>query len=92
MTEEQVAEKIQAEENKFMMILASGLALVWIILILIGVFGGGVDGSIYFLYGLFNIGAFIFYNKSRNKRAAEKWIKTNLFEDMDEKKANEKSE
>ena len=91
MTEEQIAEKMQAEENKFMMILASLLALVWIILIIIDIVGT-MDGSLYFLFGLFNIAAFIFYNKSRNKRASEKWIKTSLFEDKDEAIANEKSE
>ncbi|QEE15656.1 hypothetical protein DSAG12_01483 [Promethearchaeum syntrophicum] len=86
MSEEQIAEKMQAEENKFMMILASLLALVWVILIIIDI-AGVLDPSIYFLYGLFNIGAFIFYNRSRNKRASERWIKTTLFEDKEEKKA-----
>ena len=84
MTEEQIAEKIQAEENKFMMILGALLGLVWIILIVIDVFGGGLDASLYFLYGIFNIGAFVFYARSRNKKSQEKWIKTSLFEEKNE--------
>ena len=92
MSDEQLAKKIQAEENKFLIMLGLFLGLVWIILIIIDVFGGGMDGSLYFLYGIFNIGAFIFYSRSRNKRSQEKWIKTTLYEEEDEKKANETSE
>lgn len=92
MSDEQLAKKIQAEENKFLIMLGLFLGLVWIILIIIDVFGGGMDGSLYFLYGIFNIGAFVFYSRSRNKRNQEKWIKTTLYEEIDEKKANKTSE
>jgi len=92
MSEEQIAEKIQAEENKFMIILGAFLGVVWILLIAIDIWGGGLDGSLYFIYGIFNIGAFVFYTRSRNKKSQEKWIKTTLFEEIEEKKAKEKAE
>ena len=86
MSDEQLAKKLQGEENKFMIIMGSILGLIWVILILIDVFGGVIDGSLYFLYGIFNLGAFIFYSRARNKRSQEQWIKTSLFEEQDEKK------
>ena len=92
MSEEQIAEKIQAEENKFMIILGAFLGLIWIILIIIDVFGSGLHGSLYFIYGIFNIGAFVFYSRSRNKKSQDRWIKTSLFEEKDEKKENLTSE
>ncbi len=92
MSEEQIAEKIQAEENKFMIILGAFLGVVWIILIIIDVFGGGLDASLYFIYGIFNIGAFVFYTRSRNKKSQDKWIKTTLFEEIEEKKEEERAE
>ncbi len=46
----------------------------------------GLAGFIYFIYGIINIGAFLIYFKSREKKKSTKWIKTSLFDEPDEKK------
>ena len=84
MSEEQIEEKLQTQESKVLLVLGAFLGLIWIILIVIDVTGDGMPGFVYFLYGIFNIGAFLVYFSSKNKKSQEKWIKTSLFEEKNE--------
>jgi len=84
MSEEQIEEKLQTQESKVLLVLGAFLGLIWIILIVIDVTGDGMSGFVYFLYGIFNIGAFLVYFSSKNKKSQEKWIKTSLFEEKNE--------
>ena len=84
MSEEQFEEKMQSEESRVLIILGIFLTLIWVFLIVIDVTGDGLAGFIYFIYGIFNVGAFLVYFRSKNKKSQEKWIKTNLFEEEDE--------
>ena len=84
MSEEQIEEKLQTEESKVLIVLGIFLCLIWIILIVIDVTGGGMSGFVYFIYGILNIGAFLVYFSSKNKKSQDKWIKTSLFEENNE--------
>jgi len=86
MSEEQVEEKMETEENKFLIMMGVFLGIIWVIFIVIDLTSDGLAGFIYFLYGLFNIGAFLVYFRSKEKKKQSKWIKTSLFNDKDEKK------
>ena len=85
MSEEQIEEKMSAQENKVLIVLGIVLFAFWVVLIVIDITGEGLAGFIYFLYGLLNIGAFLVYFKSKSKKSQDQWIKTNLFEEKDEK-------
>jgi len=85
MSEEQFEEKMQSQENRVLIILGIFLTLMWVILLVIDITGDGMPGFIYFLYGIFNIGALLVYFRSKNKKSQEKWIKTSLFEEEEEK-------
>ncbi len=84
MSEEQIEEKLQSQENKFLIILGVILAVFWIVLIVLDLTGDGIAGFIYFVYGLLNIGAFLVYFRTKEKKSQEKWIKTSLFEEKTE--------
>ena len=90
MSEEQMEDKLETQENKFLIILVTFLGIIWIILMIIDFTSESIPGFIYFLYGLLNIGALLIYFRSREKKRQSKWIKTSLFEDRDEKKAEQK--
>ena len=81
MSEEQIEEKMQSEENRVLIILGIFLTLIWVVLIVIDVSGEGMNGFVYFVYGILNIGAFLVYFRSKAKKSQEKWIKTSLFEE-----------
>ena len=91
MSEEQFEEKMASQESRVLIILGIFLALIWVVLIVIDVSGDGMNGFVYFVYGILNIGAFLVYFSSKSKKSQEKWIKTNLFEEEDEKKVKETS-
>jgi uncharacterized membrane protein YsdA (DUF1294 family) len=91
MSEEQFEEKMRSQENRVLIILGIFLAVIWVALIVIDVSGEGMNGFVYFIYGILNIGAFLVYFRSKAKKSQEKWIKTNLFEEEDEKKAKKTS-
>jgi len=79
MSEEQFEEKMQSQENRVLIILGIFLASIWVVLIVIDVSGEGMNGFVYFVYGLLNIGAFLVYFRSKAKKSQEKWIKTEMF-------------
>ena len=85
MSEEQLEEKMQAQENKVLITLGIVLFVFWVMLIVIDITGEGLAGFIYFLYGLLNIGAFLVFFRTKAKKNQEKWIKTSLFEEKDDK-------
>ena len=84
MSEEQIEEKLAAQENKVLIILGIFLGLIWVILIVIDITGEGINGFIFFIFGLLNIGAFLVYFNSKSKKSQDKWIKTSLFEENGE--------
>jgi len=93
MSEEQLEEKMESEESKVMIIMGIVFGSIWVIIFLIDILGTQrISGFIYFLYGLLNIGVFLIYMKSKAKKDQDKWVKTSLFEEQDEKKANITSE
>lgn len=86
MSEEQLEQKMDTEENKVLIIMGIVFGFIWIILLVIDLTGSVISGFIYFLYGLLNIGVFLLYMKSKLKKNQDKWVKTSLFEERDDEK------
>jgi len=86
MSEEQLEQKMDTEENKVLIIMGIVFGIIWVILLVIDLTGSAMSGFIYFLYGLLNIGVFLLYMKSKLKRSQDKWVKTSLFEERDDEK------
>lgn len=86
MSEEQLEQKMDTEENKVLIIMGIVFGIIWVILLVIDLTGSDISGFIYFLYGLLNIGVFLLYMKSKLKKSQDKWVKTSLFEERDDEK------
>ena len=78
MTEEQLKEKMEKEENKVLIILGTVLGVIWILL-----FALKASGFMFFLYGLINIGVFLIYIKAKSKKSQGRWVKSSLFEEKE---------
>ncbi len=87
MSEEKLQESMVSEENKVLIIMGIIFGVIWIILFVVDITSpiNGVSGFIYFLYGLLNVGVFLLYMKSKSKKDQDKWIKTSLFDEKEEK-------
>ena len=75
MSEEQMEEKLETQENKVLIVLGVFLGVIWISFLVINFTVEGLPGFVYIIYGVINIGTLIVYFKIQRKEKIKKWLK-----------------